>query len=120
MPKVMKPPTAPRQGQEMTLQRFQGIVLRLGNQMFVRHYLWVNYPHDPQLLGIEFIGQGRNGSARVPSCTCGTCEKCKHREYVRSQRPKGRHSKELEELGFRFSAPLGIWTIARAGERSTI
>ena len=48
----------------MTLERLQGIVLRLGNQMFVRHYLWLNYPNDPQMMGIELIGQAPKGSAR--------------------------------------------------------
>lgn len=37
----------------MTLQRFQSLVLKLSNQMMVRHYLWLNYPNDPQVMGIE-------------------------------------------------------------------
>lgn len=38
----------------MTIQRFQATVLKLSNQTFVRHYPWLNYPYDPQLMGIEF------------------------------------------------------------------
>lgn len=97
----------------MNLQRFQGVVLRLGNQMFVRHYLWLNYPNDPQQFGIELIGSGRGGSKRKRSCDCGVCQTCVHRQYVTAQRPKARLALELEELGFHFSEQSGIWTIIR-------
>ncbi len=70
----------------MTLERLQGIILRLGNQMFVRHYLWLNYPNDPQMMGIELIGQA----------------------------PKGRLAAELIELGFVFNAKDGVWEIERS------
>ena len=49
----------------MTLERFQALVLRLGNQVFVRHYHWLNYPHDPPLMGIEMIGQAPNGKKKA-------------------------------------------------------
>ena len=101
----------------MDLQRFQAVVLRLGNQMFVRHYLWLNYPNDPQLMGIELIGQAPNGNARKSSCECGVCAKCKHREYMRGYRPKGRLAQELTEMGFTFNEGLGIWTIERQDGR---
>ncbi len=104
----------------MTIQRFQGIVLKLGNQMFVRHYLWINYPHDPQLMGIELIGQAEKGSARKATCECGTCPKCRHREYMRGYRPKGRLAVELAEEGFAFNDKLGIWTITRSGAEPAI
>ena len=100
----------------MTLQRFQGIVLKLGNQMFVRHYLWLNYPHDPQMFGIELIGSGKGGTKRKRSCECGACQTCKHRQYVTAQRPKARLALELEGLGFQFNHDAGIWTIARNDE----
>lgn len=102
----------------MTLQRFQGIVLRLGNQMFVRHYLWLNYPNDPQLMGIELIGQAPNGKKRKATCECGTCQKCLHREYMRGYRPSGRLATELESEGFRFNEETGIWTVERDDTRT--
>lgn len=40
----------------MTMDRFRAIVLKLGNQMFVRHYLWLNAPRDPQMMAIQFHG----------------------------------------------------------------
>jgi hypothetical protein len=52
----------------MTIQRLQAIVLRLGNQMFVRHYLWINYPNEPQMMGIELIGQAPNGGIGMTLC----------------------------------------------------
>lgn len=99
----------------MTLERLQGIVLRLGSQMFIRHYLWLNYPNDPQIMGIELIGQAAKGSARKVTCECGTCHTCKHREYMRGYRPKGRLAVELAELGFSFDAKDGIWKTEREG-----
>ena len=97
----------------MTIQRFQATVLKLGNQMFVRHYLWLNYPADPQLFGIQMIGQAPNGKKRQSSCDCGVCPKCMHRNYVASKRPKTMLAGQLEELGFTFNAGLGIWTTER-------
>lgn len=99
----------------MTLQRFQAIVLRLGNQMFVRHYLWINYPNDPQVMGIEMIGQAPNGKRRKSTCDCGACRKCLHREYMRGYRPSGRLAAELEAEGFRFNEQTGIWIVEREG-----
>ena len=40
----------------MPLADFQRLVLRLANQAFVRYALWLNYPNDPQLMGIDFGG----------------------------------------------------------------
>ncbi len=95
----------------MTMERFQATVLRLGNQMFVRHYHWLNYPNEPQILGIELIGQAPNGKGRKASCECGVCKKCQHRVYMQGYRPKGRLEQELTELGFvHFD---GIWRIPR-------
>jgi hypothetical protein len=106
----------------MTLQRFQGIVLKLGNQMFVRHYHWLNYPNDPQLLGIQFpSGAARSAGRRHKrerSCECGKCVKCKHREYMKNTRVPvadgmGRIVDELKALGFEWNAGLKTWTIER-------
>lgn len=97
----------------MTLERFQSIVLKLGNQMYVRHYLWLNYPNDPQLLGIEMIGQSPNGTKRKSSCECGACRKCTDRRYVASKRPKTRLAIELEEAGFSFDRDRGMWIVER-------
>ena len=68
----------------MTLQRFQNIVLRLGNQMFVRHYFWLNYPDDPQIMGFSMVGA-----------------------------PSVRLLDELKELGFTFDERSQIWKISR-------
>jgi hypothetical protein len=100
----------------MTIQRFQSIVLKLGNQMFVRHYLWLNYPDPAQLMGVELIGQAPNGKKRKSTCECGTCRKCQHREYMRGYRPSGRLATELEAEGFRFNEGLGIWTVERTSD----
>lgn len=69
----------------MTLQRFQGIVLKLSNQMFVRHYLWLNYPLDPQLMGLQFSGE----------------------------RDINRLKDELMELGIGFDEDRAMWTVKR-------
>lgn len=98
----------------MTMRRFQGVVLKLGNQMFVRHYHWLNYPQEPQLMGLELIGQAPNGKKRKRSCECGSCRICLHREYMNGYRPKGRLALELSELGFKFDEGIGMWTIERS------
>lgn len=97
----------------MTLQQFQATVLKLGNQIFVRHYLWLNYPFDPQIMGIEMIGQAPNGKKRKASCECGNCRVCKHRAYMTACRPKSRLALELAELGFTFNTESGIWRVER-------
>jgi hypothetical protein len=99
----------------VTIDRFQAIVLRLGNQMFVRHYLWLNYPQDPQLMGIDFMASipTNRRKPKPISCDCGRCEKCKHRNYMRGQRPTSRLETELLEAGFSFSESHGMWTIER-------
>lgn len=38
----------------MTMQRFQSTVRVLSNSMFVRWYACLNYPYEPQVLGIQF------------------------------------------------------------------
>lgn len=105
----------------MTLQRFQGVVLKLGNQMFVRHYLWLNYPEDPQLMGIQFANiTATPNRSRSRTCECGKCKTCKHREYQNTHRPKGPLSHErlfgeLKEMGFKYRKD-GIWAIERSDE----
>lgn len=104
----------------MTLERFQGLVLKLGNQMFVRHYLWVNYPNDPQSLGIQFSYNPKENRRHVTrTCDCGQCKKCRHREYVRNTRAApetDRLYSELRGLGFQWNPELAMWIIQR--ERS--
>lgn len=68
----------------MTMQRFQSIVLRLGNQGFVRHYYWLNYPNDPQLMGIQFPAD-----------------------------INGMLAKELADAGFVWNEGLKVWTVER-------
>lgn len=68
----------------MTVSTFQGLVLRLGNQMFVRHYLWLSYPNATQLFGLQF--------------TPGE--------------PAVHLQRELIGLGFEFREGLGIWVIS--------
>ena len=72
----------------MTINRFKGIVLKLGNQMFVRHFLWLNYPNDTKIMGIKFKTSGLTD----------------------------RLNNELNELGFRFDEKDGIWKIERSKE----
>ncbi len=100
----------------MTLQRFQGVVLKIGNQMLVRHYLWLNYPNDPPLMGIQLERLVGPRKGRRRSCECGTCKKCQHRQYVAEHRPKRQNQlrlqAELIEIGFALRDD-GLWTIAR-------
>jgi len=42
----------------MPLADFERLVLRLANQTFVRYALWLNYPKDPPLMGIDFGSKG--------------------------------------------------------------
>lgn len=109
----------------MTLQRFQATVLKIGNQMFVRHYLWVNYPLEPPVLGIQFPSGATRSAGRSRgrhrSCDCGKCAKCTHREYMRQTRVPvgdgmGRLVEELKALGFKWNEPLKMWTIERSGD----
>lgn len=37
----------------ITMQRFQGVFLLVANQMFARCYYALNYPQNPQWLGIQ-------------------------------------------------------------------
>lgn len=60
-------------------------MLKLGNQMFVRHYLWLNYPQDRQLMGIQFK------SDRPELALCG----------------------ELVDLGFEWHVGYRMWVIWR-------
>jgi hypothetical protein len=102
----------------MDLREFQRVVLRLGNQMFVRHFLWLNYPNGPQLMGIQFINNptGKPRGKEL-TCACGECKTCTHREYMRKYRPvveqDGRLMNELRALGFEYNEGLKTWTIQR-------
>lgn len=72
----------------MTLQRFQAIVLKLGNQCWIRHYLWLSYPNEPQVMGLDMIGPGRQIQL----------------------------VKELEGAGFKFDSRFGMWTVERSND----
>jgi hypothetical protein len=105
---------------QITMSRFQSIVLKLGNQMFVRHYHWLNYPNDPQLMGLQFTNnpQCKPSRGKTRTCECGDCRTCKHREYMRAYRPKPvddnvRLFAELSEMGF-TRRDDDIWVIERA------
>lgn len=102
----------------VTIVELQRIVLRLGNQMFVRHYLWLNYPNDPQLMGIQFAYNPAEGlRKRKRSCECGVCEKCLHRNYMQAARGKEPQIfMELRGLGFGWNTELKMWTISRSGQ----
>ncbi len=75
----------------MTIDRFRSIVLKLGNQMFVRHYLWLNYPNPTQLFGFQIMDP-----ATLTLC-----------------RATGRLAEELEREGMRFEAERGMWVVER-------
>lgn len=102
----------------MTIEKFQRIVLKIGNQRFVRHYLWLDYPEEPQLMGIEIQTHRKpNARRKTRTCECGECKTCKHRDYTNANRPTsdgstGRLFKELKELGFEQRAD-GIWACPR-------
>lgn len=70
----------------MTIERFQALVLKLSNQMFVRCYYWLNYPQDRQIFGLQFPAAQEFGP---------TLEA------------------ELRGLGFESNRQDAIWTIAR-------
>lgn len=105
----------------MTIERFQGIVLKIGNQVFVRHYFWLNYPNDPQIMGVQLQLDSAAKPvkrARARLCECGICKRCKHREYTRKNRAPSettRILRELTELGF-SRRDDGIWVIERSIE----
>lgn len=69
----------------MTIERFQSTVLRVGNQLFTRHFLWLNYPHDPQLMGLAY----------------------------KSEVDERRLDAELVALGFHWHAGFQAWVIER-------
>lgn len=103
----------------MTIEKLQSIALRIGNQRFVRHYLWLNYPERPQLMGIEIQTHRKpNARRKARTCECGQCKTCKHRDYMNANRPHvdgstGRLFKELKDLGFEQRTD-GIWVIIRS------
>ena len=82
------------EGAEVTLQRFQAIILKLGNQVFIRHYLWLNYPNPYQLMGIQLLDPAT----------------------LTLLKPSGLLSKELLQEGFRFEEPRGMWLVNRRNE----
>lgn len=105
----------------MTIQKLQDVVLKLSNQMFVRHYVWLNYPNDPQVMGIQFQSalRQRTKTRRRLTCECGDCYKCKHREAMRLKyrtKQLGGSAmllQELESLGFTWREDLKLWAVER-------
>ena len=61
---------------------------QLGNQIFTRHYVWLNYPAEPQTMGIEIMLADWNGD--IPLL-----------------------KKEMKERGFRLSERFNGWVIER-------
>jgi len=47
---------------EISMDDFQSLVWQLSNQLFVRHYRWLNYPHKPQLFALQFADDIANTS----------------------------------------------------------
>ena len=80
--------------------------VKIGNQMFVRHYLWLNYPHEPQLFGIQFPCNPKGPGCRSEACDGG--------KYAQGQSGDERLLQELRELGFEWNAGLKMWTIAKS------
>lgn len=70
----------------MTIQELQRVVLRLANQMLVRYYLWLNYPNESQLMGIQ-----------IQTANTALIE-------------------ELRALGFRWHEGLMLWVVERKQE----
>lgn len=110
----------------MTIERFQGLILTLANQEFVRCYYFLNFPHLPQIMGIQFTKPIVATAKRKRSCECGACEKCKHREYMADYRPKrqdirarGMLHRELTDMGFALR-PDGIWSIERTEDEKEV
>lgn len=71
----------------MTIEQLQWIVIKLSNQEMVRWYAWLNYPNDPQLMGIELL-----------------------------RRTSDMLAIELSSKGFVLNDTTGIWTIVRTPE----
>lgn len=80
---------APGVPNSMTMERFQGIVLRLSNQMLLRWYAWLNYPNDPQIFGLQ-------------------CHSISEASGFGKQLRA-----ELERLGFVWNQAHELWTIER-------
>ena len=99
----------------MKIEELQRIVLRLSNQMFVRYYLHLAQPNDPQLMGIQFAKPVRPQRKRKRACECGACPTCEHREYMAKYRvptsDRSRLPEELATLGFEYNEGLKMWTI---------
>jgi hypothetical protein len=74
--------------EEVSIRELQRIALRLSNQMFVRHFMWLNYPNDPQVMGIML---------RDPDVTAGD----------------DMLQKEMLRLGFRWNPELSMYAVER-------
>lgn len=83
----------------MTINEFQRIVIRLSNQMYVRHYLWLNYPNEPQTMALSLID--------LANTTGSITTDGGHRL-----------SRELEALGFVWDGSNGRYTIQRDLEQA--
>jgi hypothetical protein len=81
----------------MTIDRFQGLVLKLSNSLYVRCYYMLNYPHKPQILGIELFDRDGSDLKRIAPT-----------------KRKSILEKELNEMGFAFKD--GVWRIERTAE----
>jgi hypothetical protein len=68
----------------ISMHDFQ-LVWQLSNQLFVRHYRWLNYPREPQLLALQFADDIENTPLEA----------------------------ELKSLGFVWDATQRIWAIPR-------
>lgn len=75
----------------MTIDRFRNLVFKLSNYDFVRNYLFLNYPHGPSVMGIEFLSP----------------------KLKRGFKVDGRLAENLRSEGFEFNSRLGIWVVNR-------
>ncbi len=80
----------------MTIDRFRSIVLKLGNKMFVRHYLWLNYPNPTQLFGFQIMDPA-------------TLTLCRATGRLAEEL----NAEELKQEGLRFEAERGMWVVER-------
>ena len=68
----------------MTLEKLESIVLRLANQTHVRYYKWLNYPNEPQIMGIQL-----------------------------QEEPGKILKQEFYQLGLRYQIRFNVWTVER-------
>jgi hypothetical protein len=76
---------------EISMDDFQSLVWQLSNQLFVRHYRWLNYPQKPQLFALQFADDIANTSLEA----------------------------ELKSLGFAWDPIQRIWAILRKESADT-